>query len=105
MAKVKKKFKKALTAYINEEYSRGWNEGYDVAAGGCLPEEGESFEDGVRAERERIQAICQMQMRWAEEKNQGNVYMQWKNMSEIIIPIEVDYSEEAYQRNLEADGF
>ena len=41
----------------------------------------------------------------AEEKNQGNVYMQWKNMSEIIIPIEVDYSEEAYKRNLEADGF
>lgn len=105
MTKLKKKFKKALDAYILAEYDKGWSDGWDSHEQNHSLTTDQSFENGVIAERERIQAICQMQMRWAEEKNQGNVYMQWKNMSEIIIPIEVDYSEEAYQRNLEADGF
>lgn len=105
MTKEKKALKKALKQYADSEYNRGWDDGWDAAAANLEPQTQEhTFEDGVKAEHQRIQALCAMQMKWAEEQGKGTEYMRWKQVSEIIIPINIDYSEEAYNRSNEQDG-
>ena len=104
MTKEKKALKKVLKQYADSEYNKGWDDGWEAAAAN-IDSNQESFNEGVQAEHKRIQALCAMQMKWAEEQGKGAEYMRWKQVSELIIPIEVDHSEEAYQRNLEADGF
>lgn len=49
----------------------------------------ESFELGVKTERERTQDIVKMHMRWAEEQNKGRDYMFWKSVGEVLTPIEI----------------
>lgn len=52
----------------------------------------QGFEDGVKAEQERIQAIAQLHMKWAKQLNKGNEFIHWNNVSEIIKPIKIDPS-------------
>lgn len=69
----------------------------------------QSYVDGYKAgaedEQKRIQDVIKMHKRWAKEKNRANEYMFWSNVGEVLTPIEIDYSEEAYRKSLEDDGF
>ena len=63
------------------------------------------FNDGSAAEQKRVQEICQMQMTWAKQSNKGNDFMQWHNVSELLKPINFEYSEEKYYEDLKNQGF
>ena len=63
------------------------------------------FKDGATAEQRRVQDIVVMQKRWAKENRKGNEFLFWDSVGEVLTPIQIDYSEEAYKRSLEADGF
>jgi len=65
----------------------------------------DGFVDGANKERERIREIFAMHMRWAEEKNRASEYMFWKKASEIIEPLDIDFSQEAYDEQNRKDGF
>ena len=84
--------------YVNVEdepsYSDGYNDGYQIG-----------YAAGFQEEQERIQAVVKMNKRWAKEKNRASEYMFWGNVGEVLTPIEINYSEEAYRKSLEDDGF
>lgn len=63
------------------------------------------FTDGAQAEQKRVQDVITMHKRWAKEKNRASEFMFWDSAGEVLTPIEIDYSEEAYRRSLEEDGF
>ena len=87
-------------AYINEEEEEEEEEDTTAA------ESYESgFNDGAQAEQKRVQEICQMQMTWAKQSNKGNDFMQWHNVSELLKPINFEYSEEKYYEDLKNEGF
>lgn len=48
------------------------------------------FHAGAKAEQERVQAIAQMNMKWAKQSSKGNEFMQWHNVSEILKPVTID---------------
>jgi hypothetical protein len=83
-----------LEAERSDDYSEGRKDGYV-----------EGFNAGAKEEQERIQAVVKMNRRWAKEKNRASEYMFWGNVGEVLTPIEIDYSEEAYRKSLEDDGF
>jgi hypothetical protein len=61
--------------------------------------------EGVKAEQERIQYVLNMMFESALNMGQGNKAVQYKHAMDLLRPVNIDYSEEAYKRNLEADGF
>lgn len=63
------------------------------------------FLAGVAAEQKRIQEIVVMQKRWAKENRKGNEFLFWDGVGEVLTPIEIDYSDDAYRKSLEQDGF
>ena len=65
----------------------------------------EGYSDGFKAEQRRIQEVVTMHKRWAKENKKGSEFMFWDGVGEVLTPIEIDYSEEAYRRSLEEDGF
>lgn len=65
----------------------------------------EGFIEGAEAEQTRVQEVIKMHQRWAKEKNRASEYMFWNNVAEVLTPLEIDYSEEAYRKSLENDGF
>ena len=65
----------------------------------------EGFNDGAQAEQQRIQEVILMHKRWAKEKNRGSEFMFWDSAGEVLTPINFEYSEEAYRKSLEDDGF
>lgn len=65
----------------------------------------EGYSDGFKAEQRRIQEVVTMHKRWAKENKKGNEYIFWDSVGEVLTPIEIDYSEEAYRKSLEEDGF
>lgn len=48
------------------------------------------FLAGAKAEQERVQAIAEMNMKWAKQSSKGNEFMQWHNVSEILKPVSID---------------
>jgi hypothetical protein len=96
-----KRLKKAIGKTLDEAYSDGYSDGendaeHDYEVG---------FEAGVSAERERIKTIFDMNIQWALESNKGSDVVFFTKAKQIIEPIDVDLSPEAYQRSLENDGF
>lgn len=65
----------------------------------------EGYSDGFKEEQRRIQEVVTMHKRWAKENKKGNEYIFWDSVGEVLTPIEIDYSEEAYRKSLEDDGF
>ena len=67
--------------YKEVELSEGveYRQGYDSG-----------FLAGAKAEQERVQAIAEMNMKWAKQSNKGNEFMQWHNVSEILKPVTID---------------
>lgn len=103
--KARKSLKKAIKELKAASYQEGWNDGFDVGAEDAREEYQTGFQDGAKAERERIKTIFDMNIQWALESNKGSDVVFFTKAKQIIEPIEVDMSDEAYQRSLEADGF
>ena len=98
--KVIKKFRKKILHLIEE----AWEEGYDTAQISAGDYD-DGYKDGANAERERIKKIFDMNIKWALESNKGTDVVFFTKAKEIIEPVDVDYSEEAYQRMMDEDGF
>jgi len=64
-----------LELAVSDEYKEGYKLG---------------FKAGASAEQERVQAIAEMNMKWAKQSNKGNEFMQWHNVSEILKPVTID---------------
>jgi len=75
-------------------YSEGYNEGYT-----------DGHIAGAEAEQLRVQEVISMHKRWAKEKNRASEFMFWDSAGEVLTPINFEYSEEAYRKSLEDDGF
>jgi hypothetical protein len=104
-----KKIKKLICKEINSSYQKGWTEGYDIGFDAAKALESHDydngFKDGLEKEQQRIQHVLDIHIRWAMESGKGNDAINFTKIKEIITPIEVDYSEEAYQKYLEQEGF
>lgn len=98
-----KKLNKKILARIDKAYEQGYDDG--ILMSEDTPSYEDGFNAGATAERDRIKAIFDMNIKWALESNKGSDVVFFTKAKEIIEPIEVDYSEEAYQRSLEQDGF
>lgn len=79
---------------LDETFDDGYSEG-----------QREGFDEGVQTEHDRIQSILDMMIGWAMDKGKGTEVIILNRVKETIVPIEVDYSVEAYQEQLEKDGF
>lgn len=76
--------------YINESEEE---EEVELSDGGEYRQGYETgFLAGAKAEQERVQAIAEMNMKWAKQSNKGNEFMQWHNVSEILKPVTIDHT-------------
>lgn len=107
-----KKLHKKIDELLEAEYERGFENGYQGAIDEASIEESAydqghdiGVDLGVSMERKRTQAILDMQIQWSMESGKGSDAIKFKQIKELLTPIEVDYSEEAYQKDLEKDGF
>lgn len=106
-----KKLHTKIDEIFEAEYYRGWEDGYQASIEESKPEatydEGHDagVDLGIAMERKRTQDILEMHIQWAMESGKGNDAIKFKQIKEILIPIVVDYSEEAYRKGLEEDGF
>jgi hypothetical protein len=87
-----------------EVWESGFADGYAEAIDE-LEEERTTFADGAAREQARIQSVLQMMFDFAMQNNKMAEAKAWKNAMDIVKPLNVDYSEEAYQKSLEDDGF
>jgi len=108
-----------LEALELEEVDRKWNSLEEMFAYQRAREEAQrvegldeeqitiesAYSQGAEEERERIREIFSMYMRWAEDKNRASEYMFWKKARDIIEPIDIDFSREAYDEQNRKDGF
>jgi hypothetical protein len=100
---------------IDEAFSRGWDEGWDMAKSDSDDgnDQNDDYDDGyhsgfvagAEAEQARVQSVLKTMMEASINLGQGNKAIQYKHAMELLRPIQIDYSEEAYQRGLEEDGF
>lgn len=93
---------------FNEGYEAGEEEGYNNGIYSDVVKEqvAEAFAAGLAREQNRIHQVIDMQMRWAEEQNKGRDYIFWKNVKEILTPINFEpWSEERWAEEMEKDGF
>lgn len=97
-----KKLHESIEAYGEAKYQQGWHDGWDSAEANLTLD---AYEEGIQVERDRINAIFDMNIQWALESNKGSDVVFFTKAKQIIEPIEVDFSPEAYQRELEKDGF
>lgn len=94
-----------------EGYSIGWDEAAETIDSELDCESGydegyeAGFQEGAKAEQARIQSILQMMFESSLNMGHGNKAVQYKHAMDLLRPVHIDYSEEAYQRGLEADGF
>lgn len=72
----------------------GYDEGYSVG-----------FQEGAKAEQARVQYVLNMMFESSLNMGHGNKAVQYKHAMDLLRPVKIDYSQEAYQRGLEADGF
>lgn len=78
-----KKIKKQIKEYAQLEWARGYGAGWDA----CAASEGvrnEFFEEGVRAERERVIALFKMLSDSEFENGSPNKARAWKDAADIV---------------------
>lgn len=105
MKKILKTIKKELEKSRNEGWSVGYEAGYETADSVADDRVDFAFKDGVEKEQRRIQEVIRMNIQWATESGRGSEIVFWNKAKEILTPVEVDYSDEAYYKELEKDGF
>jgi len=74
----------------NDDYDDGYHSGFTA---------------GAEAEQARIQSVLRTMMEASMNLGQGNKAVQYKHAMEILRPMNIDYSEEAYKKSMEEDGF
>lgn len=99
----------AIEALLDEQYEAGFEDGHTAGLEELDQQfqagHDEGFVEGATAERERIKSVLKMMLEFAMQNNKMAEAKGWKMALDIVEPIEVDYSEEAYKRSLEQDGF
>jgi flagellar biosynthesis/type III secretory pathway protein FliH len=98
----------SIEALLEEKHTEGWEAGFSdgyADAMAELEEERQEFSDGAAKEQLRVQSVLQMMFDFAMQNNKMAEAKAWKNAMDIVKPINVDYSEEAYKRSMEDDGF
>lgn len=99
----------AIEVLAEEAYEQGWDDGYTSGLEELDEKYQEGHDDGwssgVLAERDRIRSVLKMMMDFAMQNNKMAEAKGWKMAIDIIEPVIVDQSEEAYQRQMEAEGF
>jgi hypothetical protein len=105
-----------LTEEQQEIWDKAYEEGYDLGFDSGMEAElsdttnwddgyTAGFEEGVEAEQRRIQFVLKMMFDSSLNMGHGNKAVQYKHAMDLLRPIKIDYSEEAYQKGLEDDGF
>jgi hypothetical protein len=87
-------FEQGFESGEEEAHGIGWNSGRE-----------EGYAEGAKAEQTRIQYVLNMMFESSINMGHGNKAVQYKHAMDLLRPIKIDYSEEAYQKGLEADGF
>lgn len=80
---------------LTEEQQEIWDAGYDAGweAYGNEPDVEDyrdGYQDGVIAERERVQSILQMMFEASLNMGQGNKAVQYKNIMDLLRPVEIN---------------
>jgi hypothetical protein len=96
---------KRLKKVLAKELALAWENGYAESTEDHSYNYHVGYNNGVSEERERIKAIFDMNIQWALESGKGSDVVFFTKAKQIIEPVEVDYSEEAYKKSLEDDGF
>ncbi len=100
-----KKINKAIDRLVSEEWGFGYNSGYEDARDVSSSEYIDALMLGAKAEQARIQSVLDMQIEWAMESGRGVEAVKFKQIKELLVPVNIDYSEEAYKLDMEKDGF
>lgn len=92
---------------FEDGFEAGEEEGYNEGIYSSVVEDkiemarAEGWGKGAGDEQQRIHAVIKMQMKWAEEQNKGKDYIFWKNVRELLTPINFEpWSEERWQEEL-----
>lgn len=105
-----------LTEEQQEVWDAGYEAGYDLGFDSGREAElgdittwddgyAQGFEEGAKAEQDRVQFVLKMMFDSALNMGHGNKAVQYKHAMDLLRPANIDYSEEAYKRDMEADGF
>ena len=93
-------------------YDIGYDEGFDSGMEAELSDTTnfdmgyeEGFSSGAQAEQDRIQSVLQMMFESSLNMGHGNKAVQYRHAMDLLRPIKIDYSQEAYERSLRDDGF
>jgi hypothetical protein len=86
-------------------YEEGWDAGFASETGYDQEAYNDGFKEGAKAEQARIQYVLNMMFESSLNMGHGNKAVQYRHAMDLLRPIQIDYSPEAYQRGLEADGF
>ena len=107
MAKKKrslKKINKAIEALVSEQWDFGYDIGYDAGSNIASSEYIDALMLGAQAEQNRIQKVLDMQIEWAMESGKGAEAVKFKQIKEILVPVPVDYSDEAYKAEIRKEA-
>jgi hypothetical protein len=99
-----KKINKAIAALVSEEWDFGYNVGYDAGSDVASSEYIDALMLGAQAEQDRIQKVLDMQIEWAMESGKGAEAIKFKQIKEILVPVKVDYSDEAYKEDIKREA-
>ena len=105
-----------LTEEEKEIWDAGREEGYELGFDSGTEADNDSWDDayekgfgqgvsvGIKAERDRVQYVLQMMFDAALNMGHGNKAVQYKHAMDLLKPVNIDYSEEAYKRDAESYG-
>lgn len=65
----------------------------------------DGFSAGAKAEQSRIQFVLNMMFESSLNMGHGNKAVQYKHVMDLLRPINIDYSEEAYKKDMDNNGF
>lgn len=87
-----KKIRRLIGQEISKAYNNGWNKGWNVGWDTALENaEGKLFEDGVRAEKDRVQQLLKMLSENELQVGSGTKAKMYRDVAELLA---FEYNEE-----------